>query len=228
MLCWRCSSLRILADTMYPPDRASLFLNTVADPVAGIDEAGRGPLAGPVVAAAVLLGTGQVIAGVRDSKELSPGQRAVLAVRIRAEALEWSLGAASRDEIDEFNILQATLLAMSRAFAGLRRRPTHVEVDGNQAPALAGFTGRIETVIGGDRQRPAIAAASILAKVHRDELMRQLHADFPAYGFDRHKGYPTAEHRAALTRFGPCPAHRRSFGPVRAPLLTSSAAPTPA
>ena len=209
---------------MHTPDRTSLLDNTVADPVAGIDEAGRGPLAGPVVAAAVLLRSGQVIAGVRDSKELSPGQRVALAVRIRAEALEWSLGAASHGEIDEFNILQATMLAMGRAFAALRHRPAHVEVDGNRAPALPGFTGSIETVIGGDRLRPAIAAASILAKVHRDELMCQLHADFPAYGFDRHKGYPTVEHRAALALLGPCPAHRRSFAPVRAALTTCSTA----
>ncbi len=186
------------------------------DTIAGIDEAGRGPLAGPVVAAVVLLGMNQVIAGVRDSKELSPSQRSVAANRIRYEALEWAVGEASREEIDELNILQATLLAMRRAFAGLTRAPVRVEIDGNRAPSLPGFAGAIETIVGGDRLRPAIAAASILAKVHRDAVMERLHLSYPGYGFDRHKGYPTTEHRSALIALGPCPAHRRSFGPVRA------------
>jgi len=186
------------------------------DSVAGIDEAGRGPLAGPVVAAVVLLGMNQIIIGVRDSKELSPSQRCVAANRIRQEALEWSVGEASREEIDELNILQATLLAMRRAFFGLTRAPARVEVDGNRAPSLPGFAGAIETVVGGDRLRQAIAAASILAKVHRDAVMERLHLSYPGYGFDRHKGYPTSQHRSALMALGPCPAHRRSFGPVRA------------
>ena len=200
-------------------------MNVAIETVAGIDEAGRGPLAGPVVAAVVLLSRGQTIAGVRDSKELTPAQRATAAACIRAEALEWALGEASREEIDALNILQATLLAMRRAFAGLRWAPVRVEVDGNQAPSLPGYAGVIETVVGGDRLRPAIAAASILAKVHRDALMERLHLTYPGYGFDRHKGYPTREHRTALVALGPCPAHRRSFGPVGAAMR---AGPPPA
>ena len=204
-------------------------MNVALETVAGIDEAGRGPLAGPVVAAAVLLGPGQCSEGVRDSKELSAAQRALAAGRIRAEALAWALGEASREEIDELNILQATLLAMRRAFAGLSRAPGRVEIDGNQSPGLPGFRGVIETVVGGDRLRPAIAAASILAKVHRDAEMSRLHVAYPGYGFDRHKGYPTVEHRAALAALGPCPAHRRSFAPVRASLRVAamSAGPLP-
>ena len=200
-------------------------MNVAIETVAGIDEAGRGPLAGPVVAAVVLLSRGQTIAGVRDSKELTPAQRATAAAYIRAEALEWALGEASREEIDALNILQATLLAMRRAFAGLSWAPVRVEVDGNQAPSLPGYAGVIETVVGGDRLRPAIAAASILAKVHRDALMERLHLTYPGYGFDRHKGYPTREHRTALVALGPCPAHRRSFGPVGAAMR---AGPPPA
>lgn len=191
-------------------------MNVAIETVAGIDEAGRGPLAGPVVAAVVLLRRGQMIEGVRDSKELTALQRATSAGRIRAEALEWAVGEASREEIDHLNILQATLLAMRRAFARLSRAPVHVEIDGNRAPDLPGYAGIVETVVGGDRLRPAIAAASILAKVHRDALMGHLHVTYPGYGFDRHKGYPTMEHRTALLALGPCPAHRRSFGPVRA------------
>ena len=190
-------------------------MNICIETIAGIDEAGRGPLAGPVVAAVVVLDRGQVIAGGRDSKELTPAQRATAAVRIRAESLEWALGEASREEIDQLNILEATLLAMRRAFAGLTRPPVRVEVDGNRAPRLPGYAGVIETVVGGDRLRPAIAAASVLAKVHRDAVMERLHVLYPGYGFDRHKGYPTAMHRSALVTLGPCPAHRLSFGPVR-------------
>lgn len=193
--------------------------------MAGIDEAGRGPLAGAVVAAAVVLAPGQVLAGVRDSKQLSAAQREALVERIRSSALDWSIGLATHAEIDALNILQATMLAMSRAFAGLRLRPGLVQVDGNRAPLLEGFTGGVQTVIGGDRSCPAISAASILAKVHRDQLMMELHAEYPDYGFDRHKGYPTAEHRAALLALGPCPAHRQSFAPVRAALNGSARRP---
>lgn len=193
-------------------------MTVVVDTVAGIDEAGRGPLAGPVVAAVVVLETGQIIAGVRDSKELSPSQRSEAAGRIRAEALEWAVGEASREEIDELNILQATLLAMRRAFGGLTRVPVRVEVDGNRAPSLPGYPGIVSAIVGGDRLRPAIAAASILAKVHRDAAMTSLHRIYPDYGFDQHKGYPTIQHRSALIALGPCPAHRRSFGPVRSVL----------
>jgi ribonuclease HII len=200
-------------------------VSVAIETVAGIDEAGRGPLAGPVVAAVVLLGRGQTVEGVRDSKELNALQRETSAGRIRAEALEWAIGEASREEIDDLNILQATLLAMQRAFAGLSRLPPRVEIDGNRAPRLPGYAGVIETVVGGDRLRPAIAAASILAKVHRDAVMGRLHLTYPDYGFDRHKGYPTLEHRTALVALGPCPAHRHSFGPVRAAMRS---APLPA
>lgn len=193
-------------------------MNLAGDTIAGIDEAGRGPLAGPVVAAVVVLSPRQLIAGVRDSKELTPARRAAAAERIRAEALEWVIGEASREEIDLLNILQATLLAMQRAFAGLTRVPQRVEVDGNRTPRLPGFAGRIEAVVEGDRLRPAIGAASILAKVHRDGLMDRLHSAYPEYGFGRHKGYPTAAHRAVLAKLGPCPEHRRSFAPVHAAL----------
>lgn len=199
-------------------------MNLAGETVAGIDEAGRGPLAGPVVAAVVVLDTGQSIPGVRDSKQLTAIQRIDAALRIRAEAREWALGEASREEIDELNILQATLLAMQRAFAGIAGVPGRVEVDGNRAPRLAGYAGFIETVVEGDRLRQAIAAASILAKVHRDQLMDRLHASYPGYGFEQHKGYPTAAHRAALAALGPCPEHRRSFAPVRAALRGASPA----
>ncbi|MCB1596676.1 MAG: ribonuclease HII [Gammaproteobacteria bacterium] len=189
-----------------------------ATTVAGIDEAGRGPLAGAVVAAAVVLTPGQVLPGVRDSKQLSAARREALVDEIRSSALAWCIGVATHAEIDSLNILHATMLAMSRAFAGLGMRPDLVQIDGNRAPRFDGFTGTVETVIGGDRSCPAISAASILAKVHRDQLMMELHVEYPGYGFDRHKGYPTAEHRAALLALGPCPAHRRSFAPVRAAL----------
>lgn len=199
-------------------------MNLAGETVAGIDEAGRGPLAGPVVAAVVVLGSGQSIAGVRDSKQLTAVQRIDAALRIRAEAREWAIGEASREEIDELNILQATLLAMQRAFAGIAGVPGRVEVDGNRAPRLVGYAGFIETVVEGDRLRQSIAAASILAKVHRDQLMDRLHASYPGYGFEQHKGYPTAAHRAALAALGPCPEHRRSFAPVRSALRGASPA----
>lgn len=197
-------------------------MNLAGETVAGIDEAGRGPLAGPVVAAVVVLAGGQAIAGVRDSKQLTAAQRAEAALRIRAEAREWALGEASREEIDELNILGATLLAMQRAFAGLSGVPGRIEVDGNRAPAFAGYGGAVEAVVEGDRLRHAIAAASILAKVHRDGLMEQLHAIYPHYGFCQHKGYPTPAHRAVLAALGPCPEHRRSFAPVRAALRATA------
>jgi ribonuclease HII len=193
--------------------------------VAGIDEAGRGPLAGPVVAAAVILGPAWTWPGLRDSKQLTAPRREAAAARVRAEALDWALGIASSEEIDRLNILQATLLAMGRAYAGLRHAPALVEVDGNRLPSLPGHHGELRAVIGGDRQCPAISAASILAKVHRDALMLDLHATFPGYGFDGHKGYPTAAHTAALQQLGPCPAHRLSFAPVRAALAGRNGAP---
>lgn len=186
--------------------------------IGGVDEAGRGPLAGPVVAAAVVLAPDQVIDGVRDSKLLSARRRERLAVRIRSDALAWAIGRAEVEEIDRLNILNATLLAMQRAVASLALLPTEILVDGNRAPAFAGFGGAVRAVVGGDRSCPAISAASILAKVARDEVMQRLHLEFPHYGFATHMGYPTASHRQALERLGPCSAHRRSFGPVRAVL----------
>jgi ribonuclease HII len=180
----------------------------------GVDEAGRGPLAGAVVAAVVVLAPGQVIDGVKDSKLLSASRREQLAERIRGEAVAWALGRAEVAEIDRFNILNATLLAMQRAVAALSVQPAEIRVDGNRAPEFPGFTGAVQTIVGGDRSCVAISAASILAKVARDAEMRTLHESFPGYGFSTHMGYPTASHRDALVRLGPCPAHRRSFRPV--------------
>lgn len=179
--------------------------------VAGVDEAGRGPLAGPVVAAAVVLDDRCPIAGLADSKKLSAQRRDRLFDAIRAQALCFSVAEASVEEIDRLNILQATLLAMQRAVAGLRLRPALVLVDGNRLPVL---DIRAEAVVQGDAKVAAISAASILAKVTRDRGLDQLHQDYPGYGFQRHKGYGTVEHLAALNRLGPCPAHRRSFSPV--------------
>lgn len=178
----------------------------------GVDEAGRGPLAGPVVAAAVVLDPERPIEGLRDSKKLSAARRERLADEIRDRALDWALGRAEADEIDRLNILQATLLAMRRAVESLRTPPQRVLVDGNRCPRL---NVACEAVVRGDATVPAISAASILAKVARDAEMQRLHATYPGYGFDGHKGYPTAAHLAALARIGPCPEHRRSFAPVR-------------
>lgn len=182
-------------------------------PVCGVDEAGRGPLAGPVYAAAVILDARTPIAGLRDSKALSASRREVLAARIRERALAWSVACASTAEIDATNILQATLLAMQRAVAGLSIAPVLARVDGNRPPRLRCL---VQTLVGGDALDPAISAASILAKCARDRAMLALHARFPHYRFDRHKGYPTAEHLALLREHGPCEEHRRSFAPVRA------------
>jgi ribonuclease HII len=180
--------------------------------ICGVDEAGRGPLAGPVIAAAVALDPDRPIAGLRDSKRLSAAQRERLADAIRHHALAWSLGRADAEEIDRLNILQATLLAMRRAVEALAQVPDRVLVDGNVCPRL---TLACEAVVRGDATVPAISAASILAKVARDAEMQRLHAVYPDYGFAGHKGYPTAAHLAALGRLGPCPEHRRSFAPVR-------------
>lgn len=181
----------------------------------GVDEAGRGPLAGPVVAAAVILPPGTSLSGLNDSKKLSPRQRERLAAEIRATALAWAVAEASAAEIDAWNILRSTLRAMARAVAALPLTPDEVLVDGNQAPALE---VPVRTIIGGDALEPAIMAASILAKTHRDARLVALEARHPGYGFARHKGYGTAAHLAALARLGPCPEHRRSFAPVRAAL----------
>lgn len=183
--------------------------------IAGVDEAGRGPLAGPVVAAAVVLDPRRPIEGLRDSKQLSARARERLAVLIRERAFAWSLGRAAAEDIDRLNILQATLLAMARAVEALPTGARHVLVDGPHCPRLA---CSVEAVIGGDRRVAAISAASILAKVSRDAEMIDLDRRYPQYGFGRHKGYPTSEHREALRRHGPCPCHRRSFAPVRAAL----------
>lgn len=179
--------------------------------VAGVDEAGRGPLAGPVVAAAVILDDHRPIAGLADSKVLSARQRERLFDRIRADALCCSIAEASAEEVDALNVLQATMLAMRRAIDGLRLRPTRVLIDGNRIPVVDILA---EAVVGGDATVPSISAASILAKVTRDRWCDQLHARYPAYGFDRHKGYGTAEHLQALQAHGACPEHRRSFAPV--------------
>lgn len=181
-------------------------------PVCGVDEAGRGPLAGPVYAAAVVLDPGAPVAGLRDSKALSARAREALAAAIRERALAWSVASASAAEIDALNILQATMLAMRRAVDGLGLRPALARVDGNRAPVLA---CAVETLVRGDALDPAISAASILAKCARDAQMDALHERFPQYRFDLHKGYPTALHLALLSEHGACPEHRRSFAPVR-------------
>jgi ribonuclease HII len=179
--------------------------------VAGVDEAGRGPLAGPVVAAAVILDELRPIQGLADSKVLSPRRRELLFEQIMARSLCCSVGQASVQEIDALNILQATLLAMRRAVDGLRLKPVKVLVDGNRLPALPMLA---QAIVGGDAKVAAISAASIVAKVTRDRWCEQVHERFPQYGFDRHKGYGTAEHLAALSRHGASPEHRRSFAPV--------------
>jgi ribonuclease HII len=186
-----------------------------ADVIAGVDEAGRGPLAGPVYAAAVILDPARPIAGLRDSKQLSAPRRAELALLIRARALAWRVAWADVEEIDALNILGATLLAMRRAVLGLAVRPGLVLVDGNRLPQLADCCGRAEAVVKGDALVAAISAASILAKEARDALMPGLERAYPGYSLTSHKGYPTPEHLAALARLGPSPVHRQSFAPVR-------------
>lgn len=180
--------------------------------IAGVDEVGRGPLVGAVVTAAVILDPARPIEGLRDSKKLTDKRREALAAEIREKALAWSLGRAERIEIDEINILKATMLAMQRAVNGLKEHPDFVLVDGNRCPLL---TYPCQAVVKGDALVAAISAASILAKVARDAEMITLHERFPQYGFAEHKGYPTAKHLAALKEFGPILEHRRSFGPVR-------------
>ena len=184
--------------------------------IGGVDEVGRGPLAGPVVTAAVVLRSDQRLEGVRDSKKLSARRREELAVDIRENACAWSLGLASVAEIDSLNILGATMLAMRRAVEGLDIVPELLRIDGNRSPDLSGiYSGPLETLVGGDDLCLAIGAASILAKVARDSMMDELHKEYPEYGFDRHRGYPTAKHRQALIEHGPIPEHRLSFRPVR-------------
>ena len=197
--------------------------DTVADfmgLVAGVDEAGRGPLAGDVVAAAVILDPRRPIVGIGDSKKLSERQRETLFQQICSDSLAWAIGRANVAEIDELNILHASMLAMHRAVAALQPQPDRVLVDGNRLPR---WQYSSDAIVKGDAKVAAIGAASILAKVTRDREMQVLHQRYPGYGFAAHKGYPTKSHREALQRLGPCPQHRRSFKPVA--LLLNSAPP---
>jgi ribonuclease HII len=185
---------------------------------AGVDEAGRGPLAGPVVASAVVLDPRTPVTGLADSKKLSAKRREGLAVEIKRTSLAWAVAWADPAEIDEINILAATMLAMRRAILGLSLMPANVLVDGNRLPDLR-FDGRVlagEAIIGGDDSVPAISAASIIAKTTRDQMMVELDRIYPCYEFARHKGYGTKIHREKLQEFGPCPEHRQTFAPVRA------------
>jgi ribonuclease HII len=188
-----------------------LFTPTKGQLVAGVDEVGRGPLAGDVIAAAVILGD-TVPDGITDSKKLSENRRDRIAADIREFAVSWAIGRASVLEIDELNILQASLLAMHRAVAALHIQPHFVLVDGNRLPR---WPYEARAVIGGDALEPAIGAASILAKVQRDAELVSLNDQYPGYGFEKHKGYPTREHLQALEALGPTPSHRTSFGPVK-------------
>ena len=194
------------------PEQFALPFDGAAQLVAGVDEAGRGPLAGPVVAAAVILDERNSVRGLADSKALTVRSRARLFDEIREKALAFCVAEASVDEIDALNILQATLLAMKRAVEGLRLPPHKVLVDGNRLPTIR---FRAEAIVGGDATVPAISAASILAKVTRDRLCEEIGERWPQYGFAVHKGYGTAVHLAALEAHGPCPWHRQTFEPVR-------------
>ena len=184
--------------------------------ICGVDEAGRGPLVGSVVAGAVVLDPNQPIIGLRDSKKLSPARREQLYAEIMQKAQAWGVGQASPSEIDTLNILQATMLAMRRAIEALSERlgewPSKALIDGNRCPILPIAS---EAIIKGDAKEPAISAASIIAKVTRDQQMQVLHAQYPQYGFNQHMGYPTEVHMQALKQFGPCEEHRRTFAPVR-------------
>jgi len=197
---------------------------TIKTLVAGVDEAGRGPLFGPVVAAAVILDPARPIDGITDSKQLKAAERERLAVEIRAHSLAWAVAWADAGEIDALNILQATYLAMRRALLGLRIAPTHVQVDGNRCPRVNDlpFVCSVEAVVRGDALIPAIGAASILAKTERDSMLIALDRIYPGYGLADHKGYPTPAHYAALQRLGATPLHRFSFAPVRLAVRATS------
>ena len=182
--------------------------------IAGVDEAGRGPLAGPVVVASVILDPARPISGLADSKALSAARRELLAIEIRRHAFAFAICAVEAEEIDRLNILAATMAGMSRAVAALSRRPLLALIDGNRIPHDLPCRG--QAIVRGDASEPAISAASILAKTERDRIMCALDHIHPGYDFARHKGYPTAAHLTALERLGPCPQHRRSFAPVRA------------
>ena len=202
------------------PDQLLPVYDYVNNLICGVDEAGRGPLAGPVFAAAVILDPARPIAGLRDSKKLSESRRDALAVSIKANALAWSIAQCSEEEIDRLNILQATMLAMQRAIEGLAMQPTLALIDGNRCPLVV---MQAEAIIKGDDKVPAISAASILAKTARDRALLVLHEQYPLYAFDQHKGYPTALHLERLRTHGVSPVHRRSYGPVRVLLeLTKS------
>ena len=188
------------------------MFNDAGELICGVDEAGRGPLAGPVFAAAVILDPAKPIAGLRDSKKLSPTRRDELALIIQRDALAWSIAQCSAAEIDALNILQATMLAMRRAIEGLSVTPTLALIDGNRCPVT---TVRAEAIVKGDDKVVEISAASILAKTARDALLIEMHARYPQYGFDQHKGYPTSLHLARLREHGITPEHRRSYAPVR-------------
>ena len=188
--------------------------------IAGVDEAGRGPLAGPLAVAAVILDPARPIAGLADSKKLSEKKRIALYPLITTHALAWHIEFVEAEEIDELNILQASLAGMRRAVLALPVTPQHALIDGNKVPD--GLPCAATAIVGGDASEAAISAASILAKVARDARMLELHAHYPQYGFDRHKGYPSAAHRAALQQYGPCPQHRCSYAPVRIALHEST------
>lgn len=193
------------------------LFDSAGEVVCGVDEAGRGPLAGPVFAAAVILDPARPIEGLRDSKKLSEARRDALAIEIKAHALAWSVAQCSEEEIDSLNILHATMLAMRRAVEGLQVAPTLALIDGNRCPVMA---VRSEAIVKGDDKVPAISAASILAKTARDAALVALHQKYPHYAFDRHKGYPTGLHLERLRLHGVSPAHRKSYAPVRALLHT--------
>jgi ribonuclease HII len=192
--------------------KADTLFDYAGEVICGVDEAGRGPLAGPVFAAAVILDPAKPIIGLRDSKKLSPTRRDELALIIQRDALAWSIAQCSAAEIDALNILQATMLAMRRAIEGLSVAPTLALIDGNRCPVT---TIRTEAIVKGDDKVIEISAASILAKTARDALLLEMHARYPQYGFDQHKGYPTALHLARLREHGVTPEHRRSYAPVR-------------
>ncbi|SNS77210.1 RNase HII [Noviherbaspirillum humi] len=198
-----------------------IFADLSQETVCGVDEAGRGPLAGPVFAAAVILDPSRPIEGLRDSKKLSEAKRDSLAGLIKERALAWAIAHATESEIDELNILHASMLAMRRAVEGLRLQPTLALIDGNRCPVMS---VRAEAIVKGDDLVPAISAASILAKTARDAVLKQLHTAYPHYGFDQHKGYPTALHLERLRLHGVSPAHRRSYAPVRAALEAAGGA----
>jgi ribonuclease HII len=189
------------------------FDNYVGETICGVDEAGRGPLAGPVFAAAVILDPARPIIGLRDSKKLSESSRDALALEIKDRAIAWAIAECSEDEIDQLNILHASMLAMRRAVETLKTIPTLALIDGNRCPVM---TIRSEAIIKGDDKVPAISAASILAKTARDAALLVLHAQYPNYAFDQHKGYPTALHLERLRLHGVSPVHRKSYAPVRA------------